>query len=201
MLTKSYSQAGQDRFVDAILEGKRNGNFVDFGCCHPIEISNSYALETQLGWSGLLVDNDPGAIRLCKEKRVAMSMQADATNPEFWVQVITKADFGSGPIDYLSADIDGATHAALSAILATGRRFRVITCEHDLYAPGGELRKVAIERTLLDHGYDLLCRDVHSSDGHPFEVWAVDPLLVNMDVAEKYRSKGLKWEEILEKGK
>lgn len=198
---KSYSQAGQDLFVDAILEGKRAGIFVDFGCCHPIEISNSYALESQLEWTGLLVDSDPGAIDLCRKHRSSIVCQGDATSPALWKDMLIDTLWGTGAIDYLSADIDGATHDALLAVFSTGRRFRFITCEHDLYAPGGEGRRAAIESTLIRNGYDLLCRNVHSSDGHPFEVWAVDPKLVNMDVAERYRSDGLKWSEILEKGK
>ena len=37
-----YSQRGQDLFVVNILKGKKNGNFLYFGCRGPIDINKTY---------------------------------------------------------------------------------------------------------------------------------------------------------------
>ena len=51
----SHSQAGQDLWVNAMLEGRRDGFYVDIGCNHPTAINNTWAFE-QMGWNGILVD-------------------------------------------------------------------------------------------------------------------------------------------------
>ena len=52
----SDSQFGQDAWVLEQLDYKRNGYFVDVGAGTPIELSNTYILETQYGWSGILIE-------------------------------------------------------------------------------------------------------------------------------------------------
>jgi len=52
-----YSQIGQDKyFIENINKGKRKGYFVDIGAHDGITLSNTYALESQLEWSGLCVE-------------------------------------------------------------------------------------------------------------------------------------------------
>lgn len=196
MSVRFYSQAAQDRFVLAVLCDKRDGTFVDCGCCHPVEISNSYALESQFGWNGVLLDNDPGAIALCEKMRTSPSILGDAVAAD-WATIFEQRFPDGQPIDFLSLDIDGATPQALQAVLDPMRRFRVITVEHDQYLPGGGERRTAVESLLVSRGYDLLCRNVCSKEGLSFEVWAVDPKLVDMAKAERFRSDGLRWNEIL----
>lgn len=55
---KGYrSQFGQDYILDTyFLNGVNNGFFVDVGCNHPEEISNSYYFELKKGWQGLAFD-------------------------------------------------------------------------------------------------------------------------------------------------
>lgn len=53
---KKYSQLGQDLFVCFILDEKKNGYFVDFGATDGIEKSNSYLLETEYGWNGIVCE-------------------------------------------------------------------------------------------------------------------------------------------------
>lgn len=52
----SYSQFGEDLFVDSLLGGaSRDGYYVDVGCYRPVQFSNTYRLY-QLGWRGLAID-------------------------------------------------------------------------------------------------------------------------------------------------
>lgn len=50
------SQAGQDRVVARILNGRRNGIFLDVGAYDGRTGSNTLYFETHLGWTGVLVE-------------------------------------------------------------------------------------------------------------------------------------------------
>lgn len=53
---ESHSQAGQDLFVIAMLQGKRNGTFLEIGANHLQGFSNTFLLEKQFGFSGTSID-------------------------------------------------------------------------------------------------------------------------------------------------
>ena len=165
MTFKSYSQAGQDAWVVEILKGKRAGKYLDVGANDPVLISNTYGLESQLGWDGFLLDNDPNCVRDLRAKRVGIVFEADAT----------KFDFASLPdhdFDYLSLDVDSATLFSLQNLLVAGITFRCATVEHDAYRFGPEPRE-AMRALLTMKGYHLERPDVcnPSSPDMPFEDW------------------------------
>ena len=56
LLAKSRSQLRQDLFVLSELNYKRNGFFVEFGATNGVDLSNSYLLETEFGWDGILAE-------------------------------------------------------------------------------------------------------------------------------------------------
>lgn len=202
---KSFSQSGQDLFVNAIFDGKRDGLFLDIGCNHPIELSNTYALEQELGWRGLLIDRDEYCIQLCKEKRASKAWLGDALHGDWAFAGGTVLNlFGHDKprecIDYLSLDCDENTAPILKQLLHDiyPRRFAVLTIETDHYRFGDGPRSEI--RALLElHNYDILCRDVRASDGSAYEDWCVDRRLVDMERAERFRSEELKWSDILAK--
>jgi hypothetical protein len=55
----SHSQVGQDETVMRILDNKRDGYFVDCAANDAVELSNTLALETRLGWTGLCIEPNP----------------------------------------------------------------------------------------------------------------------------------------------
>lgn len=55
-LLLSRSQLFQDLFVLFFSNSKRNGFFVEFGATDGIDLSNSFILERQFGWTGILAE-------------------------------------------------------------------------------------------------------------------------------------------------
>lgn len=54
-----YSHQKEELIIRDFFQDRRGGFFLDVGCGHPIEDSNTYYLETRLGWSGFGVDALP----------------------------------------------------------------------------------------------------------------------------------------------
>lgn len=50
------SQLGQDLFVLYSLHWKRGGYFVEFGATNGLDLSNTYLLEKDFGWTGILAE-------------------------------------------------------------------------------------------------------------------------------------------------
>ena len=57
-IVNSYSQTGEDLFIDAILGCKENGRYVDVGANDPVSISNTKRFYDR-GWSGILIEPNP----------------------------------------------------------------------------------------------------------------------------------------------
>jgi FkbM family methyltransferase len=55
-LEKSKAQGRQDLFVLQQLDFKSNGYFVEFGATNGLDISNTYLLESEFGWKGILAE-------------------------------------------------------------------------------------------------------------------------------------------------
>ena len=64
-----YSQAGQDQFIINVLKGKRNGYFLEIGSNHPSYINNTYKLEKEYDWKGIMIDYKDTYLDLYKSER------------------------------------------------------------------------------------------------------------------------------------
>lgn len=197
MTFRSFSQAGQDLYVNAVLHGNRRGRFVDFGCSHPTELSNTYALE-QLGWRGILLDSNINAIAMCREQRVSPAICDNAVTCDWRALIAKHIEHPEQSIDYASVDVDEHTHAALCNLLRSGSRFRVLSVEHDAYSRGERLRQPN-RQVLREYGYELIAANVHHNNC-AFEDWFVAPDLVDMTAANGFRSDGLDWVAVLKQG-
>jgi FkbM family methyltransferase len=68
-LLRSPAQLLQDLLVVFLLGGKRNGFFVEVGAANGIDFSNSFILERDFGWNGILVEPARGWHDMLKRNR------------------------------------------------------------------------------------------------------------------------------------
>lgn len=64
----TFSQCGEDRILNFIFPGKKDGFYVDIGAFHPLDLSNTY-LFYQKGWHGINIDARPGSMKQFQKLR------------------------------------------------------------------------------------------------------------------------------------
>lgn len=65
---KTYSMYGEDIIIDRFFKNKKKGFYVDIGCYHPLEGSNTYLLFKK-GWNGINADVNSLSIELFNRAR------------------------------------------------------------------------------------------------------------------------------------
>jgi FkbM family methyltransferase len=65
-----YSQIGQDKWVQSVLQNKQGGYFVELGACDGVEFSNTLFFERELNWKGICIEpNDDYFLNLTKNRK------------------------------------------------------------------------------------------------------------------------------------
>jgi FkbM family methyltransferase len=65
---KTYSTFGEDQIIKKFFNNKSKGFYVDIGCYHPLDGSNTYLLYKK-GWRGINIDVNSLSIELFKNAR------------------------------------------------------------------------------------------------------------------------------------
>ena len=195
-IENNWSQSMQDIFVMSMLDGKRNGVYVEIGADQPRVISNTYLLEKDFDWSGISFELDADKVAFFNTIRKNKCLCEDATLYDY-KSLFQKSNYPK-QIDYLQLDIDPAegTLRALKALPLDDYRFSVITYETDVYSSGADIQDEQIE-ILESHGYQLVAKNV-KCEGNPYEDWWVDPAIVSEDIWKPYKTRiGLdSWEVV-----
>lgn len=180
------SQAFQDLFVLSILNGKRNGTYVEIGGDHPINISNTYLLETDFDWSGISFELNADKVQYYNTIRKNPCICTDATSANY-SEIFEEYKLPK-TIDYLQVDIEPAwqTLNALKKLPLNEYSFSVITYETDLYN-GGEQASLESHKLLTDYGYKLVVKNV-ANQGLPYENWYVKPELVDSSIVALFEN-------------
>ena len=195
-IENNWSQSMQDIFVMSMLDGKRNGVYVEIGADQPRVISNTYLLEKDFDWSGISFELDADKVAFFNTIRKNKCLCEDATLYNY-KSLFEELNYPK-QIDYLQLDIDPAegTLRALKALPLDDYRFSVITYETDVYSSGADIQDEQIE-ILESHGYQLVAKNV-KCEGNPYEDWWVDPAIVSEDIWKPYKTRiGLdSWEVV-----
>ncbi len=190
-IVEGGSQAAQDVFVGRVCG--RGGRYVDLGAGHYREGSNTFQLERMLAWSGIAAEIDANLRSEWSVERPNTLMFEDALAKNVVDKIISMGE--SGPIDYLSLDLEPPmlTLQSLITLPLDRVRFRVITCEHDLYRQPISVKN-AMRGILEGYGYvrvveDQMMMGIGEIEGKkiatlvPVEDWWVDPQLVDLRFA------------------
>jgi hypothetical protein len=175
-IKRNYSQCYQDMFVLTILNGKKDGKFVEIGCGDPFYGNNTALLE-QLGWTGISIDIDENTTKVFADKRKSQVITADATKIHY-------DSLLSGDYDYLQIDCDPALNSleVLLRMPFESCRFAVITFEHDAYCSEGVKER---SRAYLNSlGYKMIVGDIAPDKYMNFEDWWIHPDLTDGIPAE-----------------
>lgn len=194
---KNYSQAFQDLFVLTMLNGKRNGTYVEIGGSDPININNTYILEKIFGWTGVSFEIDEQIAKDYNTKRVNKCYCLDATTANY--SKIFEENKLPQKMDYLQVDIEPAwqTLKSLKQVDLDTYRFSVITFETDAYFGNQEVINES-RKIFNDHGYQLVASNVRNL-GNPFEDWYIDPKVVPETIWKQFVCDNLEASEVIYK--
>ena len=195
-IENNWSQSMQDMFVLSMLDGKRDGVYVEIGADQPRVISNTYLLENNFDWSGVSFELDADKVTYFNSIRKNKCLSEAATSYDY-KSLFEERNYPK-QIDYLQLDIDPAegTLRALKVLPLDDYRFSVITYETDVYSSGADIQDEQIE-ILESHGYQLVAKNV-KCEGNPYEDWWIDPAIVSEDVWKPYKTRiGLESNEVI----
>lgn len=166
----SNGQVMQDMFVLTVLNGKREGTYLEIGCADPIMFNNTYLLENSFEWSGVSIDINLKEINKFNLIRKNKAICADATTFNY--------DLLDNEYDYLQVDCEpsSVSYEILEKV-TKNKKFKVITFEHDAYKDGNEFREKS--RRLLEKDYVLTVADVGFDKTGLFEDWWVHKSIFN----------------------
>lgn len=197
-----YSQSGQDKFVLNVLNNKTNGFFVELGSQDPIEYNNSYVLESEYKWKGIMIEYEHKHLPAYIEKRPnSIHIINDARNIDY--NTLFKNNNVPHEIDYLQIDLEplnGSTLEVLQKIdqeILADYKFATITFEHDIWRNYEnpfifEDTRNQSRQIFEKHGYIRVFDDVNNADViYPYEDWYVHPDLVDMNYIETLIEKNI----------
>lgn len=148
-----YSQAGQDRIIDAMLGRKTGGIFVDVGGYDGVTGSNSLFFEIFRGWTGVLIEPAPTQLRKAEAVRscpcLGYAVSGTAGTLEF--MEVTKG------FTQMSGFLDSYDLELLARIRGDNRHAEVV---HTLQAK--TLNEILAEQNLTQ--VDVLSLDVEGGE-------------------------------------
>jgi hypothetical protein len=194
-IENNYSQSMQDMFVLSILDGKRNGVYVEVGADKPRVINNSYLLESQYDWEGVSFEIESDKVDYFNTIRKNKCICANATKFDY-KSLFDERKYPK-QIDYLQLDCDPPqiTLECLKKLPLEDYRFSVITFETDLYA-GGQNVQIEHWQILSSLGYQRVIKNI-KNEGNPYEDWWIDPLVIGEHMWKQFLNEDVEFSEVI----
>ena len=187
-IERNYSQVYQDMFILSILNGKKNGTFLEIGGADPFKGNNTALLEKEFGWSGVSIEYNEKFIKNYRQNRTAKLLHTDALQLNY--EKLLSENFVDNVIDYLQLDIEPARHTyeCMLKIPFDKYKFAVITYEHDYYVDITRSYREKSREFLKSKGYELITNDISPDGKSNFEDWWVHPDLIDNNIIQKMKS-------------
>lgn len=181
-IKNNFSQVYQDMFILTMLNGKKNGTYLEIGAAEPYKNSNTALLETIFGWTGVGIEYNSDFTNAHKQQRKNSVFCTDALIVDY-NKLLDKYFPNISNIDYLQLDIEPPrnTYEALISIPFDKYKFAVITYEHDYYVDITRSYREKSRDYLESKGYQLVVPNISPDKNSPFEDWWVHPDLVDQN--------------------
>lgn len=191
-IVENFSQTYQDLFILGLLNGKKNGTYLEVGAAKPFLGNNTALLEKDFGWKGVGLELNADFVNQYRNERKNTVLVADALDINY-NKLLNEHFPGVTDIDYLQLDIEPAknTFDALLSIPFEKYRFAIITYEHDYYVDITKSFKDKSRRYLQSIGYELVVNDISPNGKSTFEDWWVHPDLIDKTRLQVMRSVDL----------
>lgn len=186
--------AYQDLFVLFANNFKERGYYVEIGSAWPKHTNNTYVLETEFNWQGIMIEYDHRYLESYKKERPnSVHVIKDATTIDY-LDLFKKNNVPEN-VDYLQIDLEVDNESTLKVIKLFDKcifdkyKFATITFEHDFYRGDFYNTRYISRQILHKRGYVLLFPDVGigiDTGFSSFEDWWVHPDLINEDFIKKY---------------
>jgi len=187
-IDRNYSEAFQDMFVLTLLDGKKNGTYLEIGAGYPFYGNNTYLLESKFNWKGISLDITYESIERYFRDRNNIAVCRDATQINY-IDLLEEINFPRN-IDYLQLDCDpsSVTYDILTKIPFHKYKFAIITYEHDHCTDKIQSYKLKSREYLLSEGYELILSNIAPHDDRDYEDWYVHPDLVSRKIINKIKN-------------
>ena len=217
MMSQFHGQAGQDEFVLNVLKFKTNGFFVEIGSNDPVFINNTFLLETQYNWTGIMIEAQEklsggpnrgrDVLDLYKKERQHSHYIIDDARKVDYIKAFNEYNAPHN-IDYLQLDLDVENYSTLDTLRKLDEtvmdeyKFATVTFEHDLYRmTDHSINTKTLSRKIFEkRGYkkvfdniivDFGCHQTptcSNCSARPFEDWYIHPDLVDIDYITKLQA-------------
>lgn len=188
IIDKNYSQVFQDIFVLSVLDGKKEGTFLEIGGGRPFYGNNTALLEEKFNWTGVSIEfNSDNVKQYTTERPSTQVLHEDALSIDY--KNLLSKNYKDNVIDYLQLDIDPCsnTFEALKLIPFDEYKFSVITYEHDHYIDSTKTFKEKSRELLTSKGYVLIVDEVSPDGKSSFEDWWVHPDLIDKEILSQMK--------------
>ena len=188
------SQSRQDEFVLIMLKNKKNGYFLEIGSNDAKYINNTYVLEKEYNWTGIMVEYDSKYEQSYKEFRPNSNYIISDARIINYKELLEKYNAPLN-IDYLQIDLEVDNRSTLDVLeildkqILNTYKFAVITFEHDIYRGNFFDTREKSRQIFKKYGYYRVFEDVKNSN-LPYEDWYVHPSLVDIDYIAKINYSG-----------
>ena len=187
-IEQNYAASWHDMFILSVLDGKKNGTYVEIGGSDPIRINNTYLLETQFDWTGVSFEIEQSWVDKYRSVRKNPIVKENAITCDMSA-ILNEYDMPTH-IDYLQVDIEppSNTLAALKNVPFDEYTFSIIHFEHDFYADNHTHKRVAKEAydILTERGYKLAVENVGLYEDWYYNPDTVDPEIVSNFIKERH---------------
>lgn len=181
-IQENYSEAYQDMFVLSMLDGKRNGSYLEIGAGNSFYGNNTALLEKDFDWKGVALDIDEAFVNAHNNERKNPCLLKDATKVNY--ETFLSGLGFTNVIDYLQLDCDPpeVTYKILLTIPFETYKFAVITYEHDYYCDETKSFQEKSRKYLESYGYVRVVNNISPDENRSYEDWWVHPDLVDNSI-------------------